>query len=123
METPRRVLLVDWPSRDLPESLARAGFAVASQEGPDTYVTYAASGDDVERRNAEAPNRIDILYAYRPFDELPEIVDLASRLQAQILYWETGPEPASAEELSRAREIVESAGIEFRAGRPEPSAA
>ena len=116
------VLLVDWPSRDVPDSLARAGFEVVAQEGPSVFAAYEALGDEVRARPTQQPRRVDVVYAYRPSDEVSEIVELAVRLGARTMYWETGPGQATADEDSRARAIVEGAGLEFRAGRPQPSA-
>lgn len=117
------MLLVDWPNPEVPQSLARTGLRVVAQEGPDTYVAYEANFDEVRRLAVEAPASVDVVYAYRPLDELPEIVEFAVRLGARAVWWETGPEPPSAEEFSSARVIVEGAGLEFRAGRPQASAA
>jgi len=40
------VLVIDWPSRDAPETLARAGFEVVvrSGAGPDDYSVYELDG-------------------------------------------------------------------------------
>ena len=119
MASAERVLLIDWPSLDVPESLAIAGYDVVAQEGPSTYAEYAVDGDTVSRREVDEPASADMVYAYRPLHELPDIVELASRLGAHTVWWETGPEPATPDDLERAREIVTSAGLAFRDGRPQ----
>ena len=118
MASGERVLLIDWPSLDVPESLARSGYYVVAQEGPSTYVEYEMDGDTVSRREADEPTAVDTVYAYRPLHELPDIVAMASSLGALTVWWETGPEPATPDDLERAREIVTSAGLAFRDGRP-----
>ena len=121
MASGERMLLIDWPSLDVPEWLARAGYAVIAQEGPSTYAAYAAEGAAISRREVDEPLDAEIVYAYRPLHELPDIVELASRLGARSVWWETGPESASPDDLERAREIVTSAGLAFRHGRPTGS--
>jgi hypothetical protein len=43
------ILVVDWPSRDVPDSLVRAGFTVIVRGGPglEDYRRYELRGDDV----------------------------------------------------------------------------
>jgi predicted CoA-binding protein len=123
MVSGERVLLIDWPSLDVPESLARSGYDVVAQEGPSTYAAYEAEGSLVTRREVDEPLDADIVYAYRPLHELPDIVELASRLGARSVWWETGPDTASPDDLERAREIVTSAGLAFSDGRPAGSSA
>ena|SRR5688572_2356707 len=118
----RTILLVDWPSRDVPDSLARAGWSVTSQEGPDTYAAYEVVGDDVERRIVDQPADVDAVYIYRPLDELSELVEFAEQLGARTIWWETSPDSTSPQADARAREMVEGSGLEFHAGRPLGSA-
>ena len=123
----RSVLLVDWPSRDVPDSLARAGLAVSSQDGPDTVNVYTADGDEVTVRQADGPpDRVDFVFAYRPIDELPGIVEEALQLSAQAVWLQSGRDSGGAldprgcwlptDELEQARAMVESAGLEFISG-------
>ncbi|HEV3484908.1 MAG TPA: hypothetical protein VG106_05840 [Vicinamibacterales bacterium] len=113
----QRVLLIDWPSREVPDSLARAGFSVTAQERDGTYAAYEMDGAVVARRDVEEPEGVDAVYAYRPLDELAEIADVAARLGATTLYWETGPSPATPQDVARARQVVERAGLDFVHGR------
>ena len=104
----RTILLIDWPSRDVPDTLARAGFAVVAAVGPapDDYAAYDLSGDDVVTRRADAPpTYADIVYSHRPTAELPGIVAMARQVGAKAIWCQTG----SAE----ARGAVESAGLEY----------
>ena len=106
----RSVLLVDWPSRDVPDSLARAGLSVVAQEGPDRYVAYDADGDEVRPRLTDTPAAVDLVYAFRPLGELPDIIDLARSLGAKVLWLQSA---ADAHQLEEARSTVEAAGLAF----------
>jgi len=119
------VLLIDWPSRDVPEALARSGLEVISDEGPHRgYHVYQADGDEVGATPASrAPERADIVYAHRPLDELPDIVERATALGAQAIWYQSGLDRTGERdprgcwqlpnELSEARKLVESAGLAF----------
>ena len=114
------VLLVDWPSRDVPDTLVRAGYEVVVHGGPapDDYSTYVVDdGEVVEQRTGRPPERADLVYSYRPVDELPEIVEEAQRIGAQAVWVQLPPE-----ESQRARDIVETAGLAFVDGPYLPDA-
>jgi predicted CoA-binding protein len=107
------ILLIDWPSRDVPDTLARAGFRVTSQEGPgvEDYNAYELIGDEVVIRNLGAePDHADLVYIHRPFDELADILEIAKRLGARAIWSEAGPDTPGAD---RARQLVESAGLTY----------
>jgi predicted CoA-binding protein len=79
------ILLVDWPSKDVPETLARAGYTVLVKGGPqpDNYSIYEVrNGEVVARRTGKAPAAVDLVYSYRPVEELPGIVAMAQHLGA-----------------------------------------
>ena len=122
----KTVLLVDWPSRDVPDTLARHGFTVISDEGPrsSAYMAYEADRDEVRVRPLEGPPATaDLVYAHRPIDELPGIVETAKRLGARAVWLQSGRDSSGAkdprgvwlpqEESRKAREIVESAGLTY----------
>ena len=76
------ILLVDWPSKDVPETLARAGYTVLVKGGPqpDNYSVYEVrNGEVVSRRTGRAPAAVDLVYSYRPVEELPGIVAMAQQ--------------------------------------------
>ena len=122
----RRVLVIDWPSRDVPASLAFAGFRVFVKGGPGP-ADYAAweldSGEPVSRPLGREPGRVDLVYCHRPFAELPGIVALARRLGARALWWQTGltsgggKDPSacwvSPQESRQARELAAAAGLAY----------
>jgi len=120
------VLVIDWPSKDVPESLARAGFNVVVRggPGPEDYSAYELSnGAVVSRRVGRAPESVDLIYAHRPLSELPGIIATANRLHTKIIWTQSGLSAAGVrdpkgcwvpeEELRLARELVESAGLSY----------
>jgi predicted CoA-binding protein len=122
----RSVLLIDWPSRDVPASLAFAGFTVFVKGGPGPadYATWELdSGEPVSRQLGREPDRVDLVYCHRPFGELPGIVALASRLGARAFWWQTGltsgagKDPSACwvppQESRQARELAAAAGLAY----------
>ena len=102
------ILLVDYPSRDVPDTLARAGFTVIAHggPGPDDYFSYERRGTEVlEQRTGESPSHADLVYVHRPIDELPAIVDEARDLGATAVWCQT--------QSNQARQIIESAGLVY----------
>ncbi|HTK20501.1 MAG TPA: CoA-binding protein, partial [Mucilaginibacter sp.] len=92
LQEARSILLVDWPSIDLPYALLKAGFNVFSYS-PDNYSEakllmekpHNSEGLNIFSVNDEAyisfekldgsPGTVDIVYIYRPEAELPGIVE------------------------------------------------
>lgn len=124
LRTARSVLLIDWPSRDVPDALARAGLAVTADEGPSNLVGYEIDGEAVTARPLDRPPvRIDVVYAHRPLAELPGIAAQALALAARAVWLQSGRNAVGAHdprgcwlanhEAAMAREIVEAAGLLF----------
>ncbi len=120
----KTVLLIDWPSRDVPDTLARRGFTVVSTDGPEEYNAYEVEGDEVRvRQVGRLPERADLVYTHRPIDELPEIVDTAKSVGAKAVWIQSGRDNTGAkdphgcwlprEESARARRVVERAGLDY----------
>ncbi|MDQ3895651.1 MAG: hypothetical protein M3326_00115 [Actinomycetota bacterium] len=110
------VVVIDWPSQDVPAGLARAGLGVWVKGGPrpDQYTQYEVAGADVVVRQAgHAPDHADLVYAYRPLDELPGILALAETVGARAI-WRESASPGDDEQ--RARELVEAAGLRYLSG-------
>ena len=116
------VLLIDWPSRDVPDTLARSGFTVVSNDGPDEYNAYEIDGDEVRMRAlGQLAKRADLVYTHRPIDELPDIVDTAKAVGAKAVWIQSGLDKTGAKdprgcwfpeaESAQAREVVEAAGL------------
>ena len=120
----KAVLLIDWPSREVPDALARSGFTVVSNDGPDKYNAYEVDGGVIRVRDVDQPpEHVDLVYTHRPIDELPEIIDTAKSVGATAVWLQSGRDKTGAkdpkgcwlsrEESARAREIVESAGLGY----------
>jgi predicted CoA-binding protein len=87
------ILVVDWPSRAVPDGLARAGYDVIVHGGPGPldYGRYRVSGEEIEiDRGLSAPEAVDIMYVFRPIDELPALVGAAQRMGATTLWYQSG---------------------------------
>ena len=91
------VLLHNWPSTDVPHTLARAGFAVTVFGGPapdDVSVTELVDGEIVDRRTGVRPESADILYVY-PWPgfelerDLPGVARTARELGAGTLWFQS----------------------------------
>jgi predicted CoA-binding protein len=122
----RNVLVIDWPSRDVPASLAFAGFTVFVKGGPGP-ADYAAweldGGEPVSRPLGREPAHVDLVYCHRPLRELPGIIALAGRLGARALWWQTGlasdgtRDPSGCwvppQESRQARELAGASGLAY----------
>ena len=122
----RSVLLVDWPDRDVPDTLAQAGYVVVSHDGPgpDDYNAYEPQDGEVRvRAVGEPPQSVDLVYTHRPIDELAEIVVQAKALGARAVWVQSGLDATGAKDprgtwlperdAAKARSIVESARLEY----------
>lgn len=120
------ILVVDWPTRHVPDTLARAGYEVVVHggPGPEDYTAYEVAGEEVvERRVGRPPAHADVVYTFRPLDELPEIVDMAQRVGAGSVWVQSGLSAAGAkdpqgcwlppEDAAGARALVEAAGLVY----------
>lgn len=106
LATSTSFLLIDWPDRDVPDTLARHGYRVASADGPrdDEYNAYELANGEVRVRPLDAPPQmVDIVYTYRPLHELDGIVERARTLNARAVWLQSGS--------PQAKEIVERAGL------------
>lgn len=126
LQSAASVLVVDWPSRDVPDTLAAAGYEVLVKGGPgpeDYSVHDMREGRVVVRSLGRPPQRADLVYSHRPLEELPGIVLLAGQVGARAVWCQSGlteagtKDPAGCfvpQEASReARALVESAGLSY----------
>jgi predicted CoA-binding protein len=122
----RSILLVDWPSRDVPETLVRAGYTVFVKGGPepDNYrVHELRDGEIADRRIGAPPEHADLLYTHRPIDEMPGIVALAEQVGAATVWHQSGVDSAGEKDphgvwlaeadLREASTVVGAAGLVF----------
>ena len=120
------ILVVDWPTKELPETLVRAGYAVHVKSGPapDDYVEYTVQDDgSIARLRVARPQRVDIVHVYRPIEELAGFVGLALELGATTVWILSGfaadgsRAPAGCwlppEASVAARQLVEAAGLVY----------
>lgn len=108
----KSVVVIDWPSRDVPESLVRAGYAVVVKggPGPDTYARWDAKGGVVATHPPGGPPaHADLVYAYRPLAELSAVLAIAQLVGAGSV-WLHLDQPSVAE-IRTAQEVVEAAGL------------
>ncbi len=126
LRSSQSVLLIDWPSPEVPEALARAGLAVHVKNGPrptDFAVRELQDKDVTTRATGRRPEHVDLVYVHRPLDELPRAVELARALDARAVWYQSGlaaPDTKkprgcwlSAEDSQRARKAVETAGMRY----------
>src|SRR5437588_3102048 len=93
LQSAKSVLVIDWPLVEVPETLARAGYATVEHGGPepDNYSAYEVRGGQVvARRVGRAPEHADLVYTHRPVDELPEIVEFAKTIGAVAVWIQSG---------------------------------
>lgn len=92
------VVLHNWPSRDVPDTLVQAGIAVTVYGGPepdDISVCELVDGEIINRKTGKQPARADIMYVYPwpGFDlerDLPGVADNAATLGATLLWFQSG---------------------------------
>ena len=125
LRSTRTVLLIDWPDREVPDTLARSGYRVVSHDGPssDDYNAYEIEqGEVVIRPLGRPPHHAELVYSHRPIEELPEIVEEAVAVGAAAVWIQSGLDAEgtdrrgcwlSAEVSDRARMVVEAAGLAF----------
>ena len=112
-----RILLIDYPGRVVPDTLARAGFEVTAHEGPgpEEYHRYRVAGEEVVRSaGGGPPAAVDLVFSHRPLDELGPIVDEAVRLGARALWQHEG---LTSDERRQAEVLVTSAGLVYLDGQ------
>jgi len=103
------ILVVDWPTRDVPDSSALAGLDVVVHggPGPEDYVAYeVVDGEVVERRVGQPPEHADVVYTYRPIDELPENLELARAVGARTIWVQSDVDDAAGRTLLEAAGLV-----------------
>lgn len=83
------VVVQDFPSREIPDSLTRAGLRVTIYGGPaeSDVVSSELDGDAiVHRRVGRYPEDADLFYTYRPLAEVDAIIDEAQRLGVSTIW-------------------------------------
>jgi hypothetical protein len=122
----RTVLVIDWPSKEVPEALALAGFQVVVRggPGPQDYSAYQVDqAGTVVRRPTHQPDQAELIYSHRPMTELPSIVSIGKALHAKVIWTQSGisapgtKDPRGCWVLEaddqRDAELVRSAGMSY----------
>ena len=122
----RSVLVIDWPSRDVPAALAAAGFEVTVKGGPgptDYTVWEVTDGEVVTRPLGRALEHADLVYCHRPFSELPSIIAMGQGLGARAVWRQSGLTSTGAKapdgcwtppgESQQGRELAAAAGLDY----------
>jgi hypothetical protein len=123
------VMLVDWITTQVPRTLLEAGFRVYGSS-PGGYssadlFTEAPQGEYLSvfppedqqngflvfRRLAEAPAHVDIVYVYRPAEELKKIITTTMNAVGATTFWLQPPVTSD-----EARRLAEEQGIAFVEG-------
>ena len=104
--------VIDWPSRDIPDSLARAGIRTFVHGGPrpdqvDEFVVGEAGSVELANHGV-MPERADFVYSYRPLGDLPNVIASAQALGARAVWQHQGSD--------EARQLVEAAGLAYVEG-------
>lgn len=118
------MLLVDWPSEEVPDTLVRSGMDVHVKggPGPDDFATRELTDESIiTRSTGRRPRHVDLLYVHRPIDELPQIVAAAQGMDVKALWYQSGVDSDGtkdprgcwlpAAKSKRARAIAEAAGL------------
>ena len=122
----KAIVVIDWPSKDVPDSLARAGLEVSVHGGPEPdnwSIQEVQDGEVVGRGTGEPPTQADIVYSFRPLSELPEVLEMADRVAAKAVWIQSGkddagkPDPRGTwlpdEDRRMARAAIEAAGFTY----------
>jgi predicted CoA-binding protein len=107
------ILLIDYPGRVVPDTLARSGFDVIAHEGPgpEEYHRYSVDGDEITKSaGAGPPAAVDLVFSHRPLNELRPIVAEAVRVGARALWQHTG---YTQDERREAEGVVTAAGLVY----------
>lgn len=120
-----RVVLHDWPDTDVPDSLALAGFDVTCFGGPapdDIFRYEVVDGEAVGHKTGVPPETGDLLYIFRPIEELPRLLDEAKKIGATTIWRQSGLDHAGEKDTrgvapspdsEQWRSTVEAAGLRY----------
>lgn len=120
------VVVVDWPSREVPEALVNAGLTVIVKGGPgpgDFSTWHSTNGQLTAQDLGRPPERADLVYFHRPAGEMPSIIQLAQNVGAKALWRQSGLTPdgaksprgcwVPAEESQQGRDLAAAADLDY----------
>lgn len=111
----RRVVVQDYPSKEIPDALTRAGLAVTIYGGPDeadVVVSERVDGDIVCRPVGRRPETADLLFVYRPLSEIDGILADARRMGVHTIWRQPNVE-GEDHDGAAWRAGVEAAGMAY----------
>lgn len=85
----RHVVVQDYPSKDIPDALTRAGLSVTIYGGPneaDVVASELVDGEVVARPVRHWPEAADLLFVYRPLTEIDGILTDARRMGVRTIW-------------------------------------
>jgi len=121
----KSILLVDWPSRELPDRVARAGYEVTGACGSRTArLLHVPTGSEiVVRSGLPAPEHVDSVHVFRPIEELTSIAATSEMKGAPSIWYQSGRYEdgttdsagcwLSEGDSAKARRIVETHGLKY----------
>ena len=112
LDATKFVIAIDYPGTEVPETLVRGGFIVITHDGPGPldYKVWSIDGDTVTSKQLDhTPTMADLVYTYRPLDELPGIVEQARRWGAKAIW----VQPDVGHDSERGRTITETSGLAY----------
>lgn len=94
------------------------------RSGPEDFTAYELADDEVVvRRTGAPPAHVDLLYTFRPIEELPALVEVAVGLGATTVWVQSGLDAAGEadrrgcwlpeSEAAWARSVVEASGLAY----------
>lgn len=107
LKASKRILLIDWPDKNLPLGLLNAGFEAFSYS-PDKYSKAICEGDSVVfEKIGGKPDGIDIVNVFRPESELEGVIAKhVLPLGAKVVWLHPPVTSPKAEELESAHHIT-----------------
>lgn len=112
----RHVVVQDYPDRDIPDALTRAGLAVTIYGGPDPadiVTSELVDGAIVHRQTGRRPDSADLLYVYRPLAEIDGILSEARRMEVRTIWRQPDVAVRPDPDADAWRSRVEAAGFDY----------
>lgn len=111
----QRVVVQDYPSKEIPDALTRAGLVVMIYGGPDEADVVASElvdGEVVCRLVGRRPEAADLLFVYRPLSEIDGILADARRMGVRTIWRQPNIEGEDRDAVAW-RAGVEAAGLAY----------
>ena len=116
LRSARHVVVQDYPNRDVPDALTRAGLVVTIYGGPaesDVSVSELVDGSIVHRPVGRYPDSADLFCTYRPSAELDAIIAEARRLGTRTVWRQRDPAVDDEPDARTWRRRITEAGLDY----------